>query len=448
MKHLSIFIIITVALVACRKDLERAGAILPEGLIAQLKDSLQPDEFAAADFSNAVRFTTENDSSFIRVPVDVGKDRNVHSFLLLLMKGEGKLITGRSITIDIGDRPTKNSEAVNGTISVNWLSGASIFKSDIGSGYIEALHPVNRSKRNRATGLSLTAPVHPAPEYEELPEVVVIGIRSTYNDYSYGHWMNFASMFGNSGGSGYYGSVAPPSRGGDGGGSGSSFDVPPTDVPLIEIDFERDHLNPAIDVAQYLKCFSQIPDAGASCSIEIMADIPVDSDPNKLLNWQTGSPGHVFLQIGKTNGSRSITQNIGFYPKDGWKVTLTPAPVPGKFVDNAYHEFNASLKMALTPEQLRSVISEIIYLARFVRYDVDEYNCADFALDVFNKVRADKLVIPKYDVPGGLTADGTSTPQGIYNTLKERQRLGGPEATNIKIPGVKGWAGASQGPCN
>lgn len=448
MKHLSIFIIISVVLAACTKGLEHQSGVFPEALKRALKDSLSPAAFAAVNFSNAVRFTRENDSSYISIPVsgDVAGKRS--HFLLLLIKGEDQLVSGRNITTEIGGRPTRKSEVVNGRISVNWLGGALIFDSDIESGYINTLSQHSKKLRaKKADGLSLTAPVQPAPEYESLPEVVVVGIRSTGGDYSYGHWMNFDLMFG--GGGGYYGSVPPPSRGGEtGGGGGGSFDAPPTDVPLIQIDFERDDRNPAIDVMQYLKCFSQIPDAGATCSIELMADIPVDSDPNKLLNWQTGSPGHVFLQISKTNGSRNVTQNIGFYPKDGWKVTLTPAPVPGKLVDNAYHEFNASLKMALSPEQLRSVIAEIIYLSRFIRYDVDEYNCADFALEVFNSVRSAKLVIPKYDVPGGLTADGTNTPQGIYNTLKARQRLGGPEAANIKIPGVKGWAGASHGPCN
>ena len=59
---------------------------------------------------------------------------------------------------------------------------------------------------------------------------------------------------------------------------------------------------------------------------------------------------------------QSIQQNIGFYPNQGWKSIATPAPIPGKFVDNAGHEFNASLKMSLTPEELQSIINEMLYL--------------------------------------------------------------------------------------
>ena len=69
----------------------------------------------------------------------------------------------------------------------------------------------------------------------------------------------------------------------------------------------------------------------------------------------------MLFAVKKSNGSASVQQNIGFYPDQGWKTMLTPAPVTGKFVDNAGHEFNASLSMSLTPEQLQSVINEILY---------------------------------------------------------------------------------------
>jgi len=64
-------------------------------------------------------------------------------------------------------------------------------------------------------------------------------------------------------------------------------------------------------------------------------------------------------------------QNIGFYPMIGWKTLLTTAPVEGKFVDNSEHEFNASLKMSLTPEDLKKTLDEMIYLSSVVKYDID-----------------------------------------------------------------------------
>jgi hypothetical protein len=178
-----------------------------------------------------------------------------------------------------------------------------------------------------------------------------------------------------------------------------------------------------------------------------VCDIPVDSDPKKLLNWETESPGHTFLQLKKSNGNKTVVQNIGFYPGQGWKTLLTNAPVPGKFVDNAQHEYNASLKMGLSPEDFRSTVDHMLELSKHIKYDIDEYNCTDFALDVFNTRRiSNQLVIPRYDIPGGLTANGTNTPQGLYNKLVSMQQAGA-ESPNITIPREKRYAGASNGPC-
>ncbi len=71
------------------------------------------------------------------------------------------------------------------------------------------------------------------------------------------------------------------------------------DHPIL-IDFEPIETLSPIDIAKYLKCFSAIPDEGSTCSIEIFSDIPVDDHPDLFFNWNTGSPGHTFLQIKKS----------------------------------------------------------------------------------------------------------------------------------------------------
>ena len=40
------------------------------------------------------------------------------------------------------------------------------------------------------------------------------------------------------------------------------------------------------------------------------------------------------------------------------------------------------------------------------------------------------------------------TPQGLYTELLSQKINNSPEAANIVIPGVIGWAGSSHGPCN
>jgi hypothetical protein len=185
---------------------------------------------------------------------------------------------------------------------------------------------------------------------------------------------------------------------------------------------------------------------GSQCSVEILTDIPVDTDPNRFFNVSNGSPGHTFLQIRKSNGAQSVSQNIGFYPNQGWKTMLNPSPLGSKVVDNGNHEFNASLKRQLTAEQLKNMLSLLQYKTKNSHYDIDDYNCTDFALDVFNSVaNSGKLEIPKFNIPIGINP--ASTPQGLFQKLKS-MKDSGVESNNINIPGVKGWVANSSGPCN
>ena len=87
-------------------------------------------------------------------------------------------------------------------------------------------------------------------------------------------------------------------------------------------------------------------------------------------------------------------------------------------------------------------------MAKSVKYDIDDYNCTDFALNIFNKCRTEKLKIPLYNIPGNYPSMGTSTPQGLYHTLKQMKSSGSPESENITIDIYKGWVASSTGPCN
>ena len=53
-----------------------------------------------------------------------------------------------------------------------------------------------------------------------------------------------------------------------------------------------------------------------------------------------------------------------------------------------------------------------------------------------------------YEIPGGMTAGGTRTPQGLYNQLKSMKQSGSPEAANIMVSKSKFWTSKSTGPCN
>ncbi len=449
MKHLT-YLIIFIFFFSCKKD--QVNSFSKNEYVANiqemLEDRMNTSEYSAVDFSRILQSPVK-DSFFVRIPY-IGKKME-DEFVLLHTDREGNISKGRIISIR---RILDNNKihVFNGTIKIRSLDGSILTESKIVKGFITSFHEPK----------VLTRETLMANPYVELPEVVVVGYRSDGGNISFSSWMSFLGMFGETGGSGgsggsggYYGSFYGTDFGSDGGGEsgggsehftggGASEEKP------IVIDFEYHQYKPGIDLQKYLNCFNSIADAGATCTIEIFSDIPVDNDPNKLFNFDTESPGHVFLQVKKSNASQSVVQNIGFYPETNWKTMLTPAPVKGKFVDNGQHEFNASLKMTITSTQLRTALTHMQYLANFVRYDIDEYNCTDLALEVFNYVRhpSNKIAIPKYDIPGGMASAGTSTPQGLYNKLKSMKQSGNSEASNISIPGYKGWVSNSRGACN
>jgi hypothetical protein len=470
MKHFLSFMLLTLFIVSCKKDgllFDNVGPYMAK-VQAALKDSMQQASFSGLDFSKAIQSRINKDTIYLRIPVKGKLLQN--EFVLLQTNDYGIIARGRVISMNGStqqDRPTN----YNGSIIINSLSGEELVQSDIINGYITAFHPKMFKRQQQLTGITSSAAlVEPAPVYEELPEVVVVGHRSSDGGMSYGSWMSFVGMYGGGSGgpnggysgsggtSGYYGSSdgygGSSSYGGGGGSTGGSGQPSGggggkayQDPPML-IDFEEQADNAAIDIEKFLKCFDAILDAGSTSSITLSTDIPVDKDYRKLFDWGTGAPGHVFVTITKQNGTQRVSQNIGFYPKIREKVALTPAPVEGKFVNNAGHEFNAEFRMDLTPENLRRTLTHIRYLARFIKYDIDEYNCTDFAIDVFNASRVDKLDIPLYDIPGGITAAGSRTPNGLYYRLYEMVAQGHPEAKNITTGIIKGWAGGSSGPCN
>jgi hypothetical protein len=446
MKHLFLLAVFAVLMISCQKEFNNQSykSDYLKNVKKFLNDSLQNKDYANLDFSNAILTKLDSGRGLLRIPfqgIKISKN-----FVLLQTDYSGVISKGFIIKMNKSE-PEKGKEyEFNGFIKLSSFNRKSERTLHIMNGHINNNHPSGTASR------SLVVPV---------PQDTIMIVATTDGGGPYSDWISISGIFGNYGKYGGYVSL------GEGGHSSSGLGYSPSGIgegqqtvwtkpefkeirviePLfLNVEIVED-LSP-IDITQYLKCFSNIPDEGSTCSIEILSDIPVDDQPNILLNWQTGSPGHTFLQIRKSNGNQSVMQNIGFYPLQGWKTMLTPAPITGKFVDNSQHEFNAGLKMNLTPEQLKNVIIEISYLARFVKYDIDDYNCTDFALEVFNSARiSNPIEIPKYNLPGGMAPNGSSTPQGLFNKLKSMQQAG-IESGNITIPGVKGWVGQSDGPCN
>lgn len=447
MKQLLTVTLTLIFLASCRKEVQTPENDYLTCVQAALRDSLPAGEMNHLDFDRAVLARVDSAGLYLlRIPFK-GKQLSAQ-FVLLQTTRTGAILQGRIVQLQ-KDTTIRRGNEYNGAITIRTLKETVLVQSAIVKGYFTAYH--GQPSAQRATSLM-------PPEYQELPEVVVVASYSSDGGIVYSDWMRLTACFDGSGGNYYYSMDGSGSEGGSSGGggysggSGSGSDGTDdagylSDSPIL-IDYETQDILDAIDLQKYINCFNAIPDEGSECSIEIFTDIPVDTNPNMLFDFNSGSPGHTFIQVKKSNATQSILQNIGFYPSSGLKAVLTNAPVNGKFVDNGIHEYNASIKMSLSATNFRSTLTEILYLANFIEYDIDNYNCTDFALDVFNKTRTHKIIIDLYDIPGNYPSTGSRTPQGLYNKLKEMKESGHPESSNITIGIYKGWVAKSSGPCN
>lgn len=247
--------------------------------------------------------------------------------------------------------------------------------------------------------------------------------------------------------------VAGESKNDYGGSSHAGTSVINSGYPVnINVDDDRNfESNPVVDVQKMIDCFNSIPDQGATCSIEIMTDIPVNDNPGYLTDHNRTYAGHCFLQIKKSNQGKFITQNIGLYPKTSIKSIATTAPIPGRFVDDKMHSYNASMKIDINFVQLAVVLNAIRkYGATGPKYDIDSYNCTDFALNIFNLVRAgDPLVPDKYQLPGApATVSGSNLPQGVYKALFMRKKKSPVDRPKIKLSGTNLYSDVTTSTCH
>ena len=210
----------------------------------------------------------------------------------------------------------------DGNIKLSSLDRRIVINSPVENGYIKSLD----SQKNFRTAQN------PVPV-----QSIVLVVTMQPTGISFSFWMSILAAFGS------YEMPHPNilfSMNGEFWYGGGSTGVPqtypeniPNDPPII-VDLEEQDEDVDADLQKYINCFNAIPDAGTYLLHRNSFRYSGDTDPNMLFNYNSGSPGHTFLQLRKTNGSQSAVQNLGFYPKSGFKTMLTNAPVDGKLVDN------------------------------------------------------------------------------------------------------------------
>jgi hypothetical protein len=461
MKKYISFLMVSVLVFSCKK--QRADYAPPPvrndhkellyNVNAYLKKTLFQNDLALVD-STSIILSKQQDNYYIRVGLLNKKIET--DFILLQADSVGYCSTGKFVHIQ---RDTAVSTSFNGRIFLESLRRDNAVKKVI------ANNAVTLQCEQTITPLSVQENIFEDDDGCDLvpscdgclPLVVVIGIRNSGGGGNGG--LSFAEMISLSG---ILGSSTPAANGSGsssaGGSSSSTLSgiYSPVSFPKnasgaavkisndLVINFETSFTKPAIDVNAFMKCFASVPDAGANCSITIFTDLPVDDNPDYIFNILGGATGHCFLQLSKSNGTRSVTQIIGKTTSKA--LAILAFPVQGKIIDNAAHKYNASLTMDITPVQLQTEIDAIIAVGSKPQYDIWENNCVDYATGIFNKIRpANPLTAVPFTDPD--TGDLYSTPQGLYLTLDQMKKNGGAEAKNITT-NIKMYAGTSHGACN
>jgi hypothetical protein len=439
---------------------ESQQSVLPAKVDTYLRSHLSPADYLALEpYASVVTHYDSLQLNVWQIPIHVGSPS--YTSVLIETNMSDECLAGRIVGLQ--QAAGSDSSRFQGSINISSLDRRPMLASSVVSGYIVALHPTLQTVSLSEKEVS-QAPVVPADAGGTvLPECIVVGyVSPSTGVLSYSTYVNLLSLLGSGSGGGSSssgGTGASSSGGGDAGDAGVSGMYSNAYVPfsgsgsvqmaqMIRIDSEDGSEEAPIDLAAYIKCFGAIPDnESTTYTVTIMADIPVDNNPNDLFNYSSMSPGHAFIAFSKQNGAQIITQNIGFYPNGSFKDFKSCAPVASKFSDNQYHEFNASLKMPVSGSKFQDALNVLVGL-KDKQYDIDQYNCTDLALQVFNSARSGtSLTIPQYHIPGSPMSK-SNTPQGLYFELNSMKVTHTPEENNISAGSLKQYAGPSHGPCN
>lgn len=394
-----------------------------------LKDSLNKEEFNSLDFSNYSIYKDEQGNP--DVITIFTKNKNETRFIILGFK---KGITvGNWVETDPLQQKTVNGKSsgtiktqsfnktISSTISFNENKVVQIIRNDKGNVKTENIrYTKNGDPIVSSEGMQLLArPEGDQDGYTWLPEVVVVGYKRNYLGPSFWslYWaFNQAPTYQ------YSFTTTSPYQGG--GGGGETLTVNPANTTAR---------GPIIRVQNLIKCFTNVPSNGATYSITICTDIPVNSNPNEIMSI-TGNPGHAFVILNKSGGGQSATRAFGFYPENKF-VSLLQEPTPSVAINDAGHEYNASLTMTLTASEFNAALSFASQIPTFL-YDLNDNNCTNFALDVINLVRPNPIEVP--DTYSLLpTLNYGTTPGGLYKKLRDMKNSN-IESGNISIGNFTG----------
>lgn len=414
-------------LLACNKnDISLTKTqVLSNKVIGTLKDSLSLQDFTSLDSKKTIVYKLNEGHKLLQIST---QDSN--KFVLVETDNVGTIIKGKILHFTPNVNGTKSNQTTfSGNLNVSSLNGYVYTQSVIVNNQV--------SKKQSSSGLitnSETDKLKPLDdEYTgpkpPLPEVIVVSNIKTNSSQIAFNLLLIAGIgdFGND-----YIPIYPDYGGGS------------SDILTINIDVPEE--KKPVDPQKMIDCFGTISNVGASYSISINANLPVDNNPDITVSGFDG--GHAFLILTKNNSNgESITQVMGFYPT----ISLTAAftvPVPSEIVNDEAHKFGASYTVNVNANQFQSALNQIVSLSSNY-YSLSTFNCTTFALNVLNSAGTNLNVTPFAYLPGinysnflVPTALPVFTPNGLYKQIQNLSNSGDPKA---KIGIAK--ATSSHGPC-
>lgn len=182
----------------------------------------------------------------------------------------------------------------------------------------------------------------------------------------------------------------------------------------------------AIDIYERLDCFSSVPsNADTTYKITLHAHSAHEGYPTQ--EFWSGDPGHAYITLEKSNGSNVQRLSFGFYPKVATWVTPTKNAVASGMGEESSNDIRRS-DIRITNQITASAFNNAVNKAKTASakpYDLNDYNCTDYAVDVFNASQNSngQLIVPNSNI-------GFTTPAGLYKTLDQKRVSGNTNVSN------------------
>jgi hypothetical protein len=154
-------------------------------------------------------------------------------------------------------------------------------------------------------------------------------------------------------------------------------------------------------------------DDSSAYRIRLCADVPYDKNPAKVLYKK--EPGHVFLVFLQVAKRDTVSHVFGYYPVRPASV-IFGKNVRSQIRNNAGRIYDAHISIQLGKDKFFSLLDSSIVFAR-KKYNLNRFNCYDYAVTVFN-LGADSTVVPLKYVKYPFIWGKGGSPTGLYSQLK------------------------------